>query len=199
MTASFAEVLRWCPFPERLAVLGCNYHNKINGTIEGPTGPEGSPAREVVTVITSGSLISLDVFRVIGGFRDEFFIDCVDHEYCLRARAHGFHVMMTCKPLMEHSIGHERQHRLAWKRPLASNHPPLRQYFMTRNTVLLAREYICKEPRWVLKELWLRAKSTLIVCLLETERLSKIKHIVRGFSDGILRRAGSVPEEEKIV
>jgi rhamnosyltransferase len=198
MADSLIEVLHSCSFAERVAVVGSDYRNKVKGRVlEDLIEPNGSPGREVTTVITSGSLVSLEVFRTIGGFRDEFFIDCVDHEYCLRARARGFRVMMTCAPLREHSIGRASEHRLLWKRPVASNHPPLRQYFMTRNTVILAREYMRKEPRWILTELWRRAKSILIVCLFERERLSKIKHIARGFRDGIRRRAESVPQEEK--
>ncbi len=192
MADSLIEVLHSCSFAERVAVVGSNYRNKVNGrVVEDFIEPSGSRGREVTTVITSGSLVSLEVFRTIGGFRDEFFIDCVDHEYCLRARSHGFRVMVTRRLLMEHSIGRTTEHRLPWKKTVTSNHPPSRQYFMMRNTVILAREYIRKEPRWILRELWCRAKATLAVGLFEKERLSKISHIARGLRDGIRGRVGA--------
>jgi len=49
---------------------------------------------------------------VIGVFREEFFIDRVDFEYCLRAKARGYCVIRTRKPLMSHTIGTPTAHRL---------------------------------------------------------------------------------------
>lgn len=43
--------------------------------------------RERKTLITSGMLIPLSLFGKIGMFREDYFIDSVDHEFCLRARA----------------------------------------------------------------------------------------------------------------
>ncbi len=128
MVDSLTEAFRWYSFPERVAVIGSNYRDKATGKIldEGSCRM-ASPAREMVAVLTSGSLVSVDALRAVGGFRDEFFIDCVDFEYCLRARSTGFHVLVTCKPVMEHGIGHPSGHRLLWKTFGTSNHSPLRQ------------------------------------------------------------------------
>ena len=139
-------------------------------------------------MITSGSLLSLPAYKVIGAFREEFFIDCVDLEYCLRARAHGFRVIMACKPLMEHSIGCLSEHRLPWKKTGTSNHAAFRQYFMTRNILIVVREYMRKEPGWVLATLWSRAKSILLVCLFEKKRFHKIGYFLLGGLDGIRRK-----------
>jgi rhamnosyltransferase len=190
MIDSLAEVFRCYPFPERLAVIGSNYRHKANGRVlcDDMIGSNGSPGREMKTVLTSGSLVSADAFQAIGGFRDEFFIDCVDHEYCLRARAHGFNIMMTSKPVMEHGLGYLTEHRLLWRKVGTSNHSPARRYFMTRNTLILAREYIGTEPQWILRYLWASVKSILLVCLFEKERIPKVKNIIRGCIDGILGR-----------
>jgi rhamnosyltransferase len=190
MIDSLAEVFHFYPLPERLAVIGSNYRHKVNGALscDDVIGPNGFPGREMKTVLTSGSLVSVDAFQAIGGFREDFFIDCVDHEYCLRARARGFHVVMTSKPIMEHGIGHLTEHRLLWKKVGTSNHSPGRQYFMTRNSLILAREHIRKEPRWILGYLWVWAKSIVLVFLFEEERLAKLKNIIRGCVDGLLGR-----------
>jgi rhamnosyltransferase len=189
MMDSMREAFRGCHFPDQLAVIGSNYRDKVTGRVLSEViGSKRSSDGEITTVLTSGSLISVDAFEAIGGFRDEFFIDCVDHEYCLRARSHGFHVIMTSKPVMEHGIGHTTEHRLLWKKVGTSNHSPTRQYFMTRNTLILAQEYIGKEPGWVLSYLWSWCKSILRVCLFEEERIAKIKQIIRGCVDGVLKR-----------
>ena len=190
MVDSLAEVFRVYPLPERVAVIGSNFRHKVNEKVwfNEADGPKYSPVKEMETVLTSGSLVSVDVFEAIGGFRDDFFIDCVDHEYCLRARSRGYRVLMTSKPVMEHGLGFLTEHRLLWRTVGTTNHSPLRRYFMARNTLILAREYIGNEPQWILRYLWASAKSILLVCLFEEERVSKIKSTIRGCIDGVLGR-----------
>jgi rhamnosyltransferase len=178
--------------PERLGVVGSNYRDKVNGALfREPIGTtNGFPGREMPSVLTSGSLVSINVFQVIGGFRDDFFIDCVDHEYCFRARALGFHVVLTSKPAMEHGIGRLTGHRLLWRKVNTSNHSPERRYFTIRNMVILTREYISKEPRWIISGLWGLTKSVVLICLFEKNRIAKLKYILRGCVDGALGRTG---------
>jgi rhamnosyltransferase len=192
---SLGEVLSHYSFPQRLAVVGSNYIDKANDRLcEELVGSDDSASREMTTVLTSGSLISLNVFRAIGGFRDDFFIDSVDHEYCLRARAHGFRVIMTSKPIMKHGIGNLTEHRLLWRRVHTTNHSPVRRYFATRNTLILTREYLVKEPRWTIEHVSGFIKSIILVCLFERERIPKIKYILRGCIDALLGRTGSMGE-----
>jgi rhamnosyltransferase len=192
MIETFEGVLCRDSCPQRLAVIGSNYVHKENKRLFWDRfGSDGALSAEMTTVLTSGSLISLAVFREIGGFRDDFFVDCVDHEYCLRARAHGFRVIVTSKPVMEHGIGRLTEHRLLWRKVGTSNHAPIRHYFMTRNTLILTAEYMDKEPRWVLWHLFGWAKSVARVCLFENQRIGKMKSIWRGCVDGILRRTPS--------
>jgi rhamnosyltransferase len=180
--------------PERLAVIGSNYRYKVNGRLfrEEFTDAHGFPAREMTSVLTSGSLVSIDAFQTIGGFRDDLFIDCVDHEYCLRSRAWGFHVLLTSKPVMEHDIGYLTEHRLLGRRVGTSNHSPVRQYFMARNSILLIRDYLAQEPRWILKYSWDWLKSIVLILLFEKDRIPKMKNLMRGCLDGLLARTSSL-------
>ena len=79
---SMGETFRACHFADRLAVIGSNYRDKVTGRVLSQViGSKSSSDGEITTALTSGSLISVDAFEVIGGFRDEFFIDCVDHVF----------------------------------------------------------------------------------------------------------------------
>jgi rhamnosyltransferase len=69
----------------RLAVIGSNY-NAAQRRQAVPDAVPGSWSEERF-VITSGSLLNLCAFQETGPFREEFFIDWVDCEYSLRARA----------------------------------------------------------------------------------------------------------------
>jgi rhamnosyltransferase len=200
MVDIFAAVVDSRPAPERLAVIGSNYRDKINGKLFREHAPDtdGSLGTEMVSVLTSGSLVSIAAFQAIGGFRNDFFIDCVDHEYCLHARALGFHVILTSKPVMEHGIGHLTQHRLFWKTVFTSNHSPLRHYFLARNSVVLVREYLSKEARWILSYLWGWLKYIALVFLFEKERTKKMKYILRGAFDGFLGRTGPLTGSQAV-
>jgi O-antigen/teichoic acid export membrane protein/GT2 family glycosyltransferase len=191
MVESLTAVYRSREFAEKVAVVGANFRQAVNDKpFYDFSGVGGKSYRELETVITSGSLMSLDVFQVVGGFRDDFFIDCVDLEYCLRARAHGFRVILTSQPLMRHSIGNASEHNLGWRKTAASNYAPIRHYFITRNTLILAREYILREPAWILNMLWVRIKALLLTILFESELQRKIHFCALGFLDGIRNRTG---------
>jgi rhamnosyltransferase len=189
MVDSLIAVYHQLPDKTRLAVIGSNYTNSVNGQLAA-ANPDDSHSRgkEVKAVITSGSLISLNALYEVGGFRDEFFVDCVDSEYCLRARSKGFRIALSSRPLMQHRIGNLTEHHLPWKMTGTTNHPPQRQYFMARNTTILACEYLGREPRWVLSTLWSRMKSLLLVCLFEKERIQKLRHALMGTLDGIRKK-----------
>ena len=195
MVDTLVKVFHWFPGRHRLAIIGSNYRDKTTGRVlcADVVEPSSLPGREMVAVLTSGSLVPVDAFQAIGDFRSEFFIDCVDFEYCLRARRNGFYVLMTSEPVMEHEIGKWIEHRLLWKKVGTTNHAPIRQYFLARNSLVLVREYLCQEPRWILRYFWAWLKSIVPVLLFEKERISKMENIVCGFVDGILGRTDRRP------
>jgi rhamnosyltransferase len=173
------------PEKEKLAVIGSNYLDKI---LAKPllVFDDNDPRTwvEVKTTITSGSLIRLSAHRLIGPFREELFIDCVDFDYCLRARSRGFHVVMTHKPLMQHGIGNATRHSLPWKNTTTSNHSPIRRYYMTRNQIVVARDYFLAEPAWTVQMLYRHFKATLLMCLFEKDIWRKLRFTFLGLVDG---------------
>ena len=54
---------------------------------------------------TSGSLVDLTAFAQVGPFREYFFIDAVDLEWCFRAWARGFSCWMDPATAIPHSVG----------------------------------------------------------------------------------------------
>lgn len=193
MVDEFEIVVRSYPEPTRLAVVGSNYQDKVNGKLLSWTGQgtDNALSTKIPSVLTSGSLISVSAFQTIGGFRDGFFIDCVDHEYCLHARALRFDVVVTCKPVMRHEIGHVSEHRFFGKRVRAANHSPVREYYRARNSIVLIREYLVREPRWLLYYVWSWLKSQVFIFLFERDRIQKLRNTIRGCVHGLLGRTGA--------
>lgn len=186
MVESLCVVYHALPDQTKLALIGSNYTDSV---IRRPylTSSEDNDCSwlEVKTTITSGSLICLSAYRKIGAFREELFIDCVDFEYCLRARSIGFHVVMTRKPLMQHGIGNVTMHHLPWKTTTTSNHSPVRRYYMMRNQLVLAREYLWSDPAWTLSMLYRHLKAIILMCLFEKRVTRKLKFIALGALDGL--------------
>jgi rhamnosyltransferase len=186
MVEAMAAVFQAWPERQRLAAIGANYTHRENGKLAAGQKYEADLAsREVKAVITSGSLIPLCVLEELGGFREDFFMDCVDVDYCLRARTRGFRVVRTMAPLMQHSVGNLTEHRFLGRSLGTTNHSPWRRYLQVRNTVILAREYFGRDPGLVLSALASRSQAILHVCLFEHERLRKLAYSLLGLVDGV--------------
>lgn len=187
MIATLSAVYEDYPKKERLAILGSNYIDRNSRqAFSHPSKGDGSSWQAVPETITSGSLISVPAYAVIGPFREDFFMDFVDTEYCLRARARRYKIVLTRKTIMRHAIGACTLHNLPWKATGTTNHSAVRRYYMTRNHLVLVRQYIRKEPLWALSTLYSRFKSTILMCLFERDKARKLMFTATGVLDGLL-------------
>ena len=127
----------WALEPERdsVGLVGVNFR-LASGTC---LVHEGAGLANARAVITSGTLLRLDAWKDAGPFREDFFIDEVDHEFALRLRRRGWRVKVTRRVLMRHTVGSPQGHHLGTWRPVVSHHSALRRYYMVRNRILLAR------------------------------------------------------------
>jgi rhamnosyltransferase len=137
MLHTLSAIVASFPDRERLALVGSNFRDsneraseRAPGTAarQPPDEPSDDRWEDVDCVITSGTLLPLAAHSAIGPFREEFFIDYVDEEYCLRARAKGYRVIRSRKQIMQHTIGAPTVHKTLWIRKWTSNHTPDRRY-----------------------------------------------------------------------
>jgi rhamnosyltransferase len=178
-----SSACKWNP-----AVIGGNYLDPRNkGTFVPTRGAESF--LEQKTVITSGCLVDAVAVKAIGGFREDYFIDQVDHEFCLRMRAHGQRVVISRKPVMNHSVGAIGGARLPFLGVLP-NHPPLRKYYIARNTVVTVADYWRQEPAWCLRRLVRLLLGLGLMAFLEEDRSRKVRAFTNGIIDGLRRRMG---------
>lgn len=134
-------------------------------------------------LISSGTLIALDVIDAVGGMDESLFIDNVDLEWSFRARAAGYRLFGVGDARMTHRIGHAL-HRLPLGLGHVIVHAPVRLYYMMRNRVLLYRQahtpgvWIAQDvPRLVLK--------LLRLSLFVPPRRRNLRAMVRGLVDGV--------------
>lgn len=150
------------------------------------------PYAEVITAITSGSLISMEAFKRVRGFREELFIDSVDHDFCFRVLDAGYRILLTRKPGMKHAIGSPAQRKFLWKRPTSSNHSALRRYYMSRNRMIIFREQARKRPTWVKEMKRLHWHEVIRWCLIEDDRARKVYATLLGTWHGIRGKLGKL-------
>lgn len=100
----------------------------------------GSSSVEVVSLISSGTLINLKALWNVGGMRSNYFIDHVDTEWCFRARAKGYSLLGVPSAQMQHTLGDKVENFwfFGWRQ--VAYHSPLRDYYMFRNTLLMCRD-----------------------------------------------------------
>ena len=145
--------------------------------------PESGEFSELEATMTSGNLLNLAAYRVAGPFRDDYFIDYVDHEYCLRLRQHGYRVIMANKAVLRHRLGDMTWHRLLGKTIKVGNHPPLRRYYSYRNRFLLHKQYGAAFPvyfKYFYREI---AQEVVAVFLYERNKAAKLRMMLRGYLD----------------
>ena len=170
------------------AVIGSNYLDPRSRKLKVPS--QGNECLEQKTVITSGSLVNVHIAFLIGGFREDYFIDQVDHEFCLRVRAHGHRVTISREPVMAHSVGRPGGVDVPFL-GILPNHPPLRKYYIARNTVVTISAYWRQEPDWCLRRLVRLLLGLLLMSTLEKQRFVKVRAFIAGMMDGVRQRMGS--------
>lgn len=152
---------------------------------------------DVTLVITSGSLNNLAAFEKLGRFRDDFFIDYVDTEYCLRAALHGYKIVVVCKAVLNHRLGGQQQKRIGSFTMRPTFHSPLRWYYIHRNRVVMLGVYAFQSPYWAIHDCMTAMYAFLKMLLYEDQKLKKILATLLGIFDGLFRRMGPISSYAK--
>ncbi len=145
---------------------------------------------EVESVWTSGNLLRLSLYKDIGTFKEDLFIDFVDHEYCLRLKRKGYRVVQSNFAILRHNIGTNlREIRFCFVSLKVSNHSSLRRYYITRNRFWVTREY--KEFRkFCLVDLCRFWAEFFTIGFFEKNKFAKFKMIILGYWDYRIGKMG---------
>jgi len=141
-------------------------------------------------VITSGSFIPISVLDDVGLMREELFIDFVDIEWCLRARANGYEIVSFPKVEIAHRLGDSSVSFMGTNYPI---HSPLRMYYYFRNAIYL---YRLREIDWN----WRLVDATrnlfrfLFYMLFVKNRPTYFKYIIKGYWHGLIKKMNKLEE-----
>lgn len=153
----------------------------------------------VENAITSGTLMNNLIWKKVGGFTEELFIDYVDFDYCMKVRLAKYDIVRVNSVKLLHELGNATEIKLftfleklckdgsEWKRRFSelrytTNHSPKRVYYVTRNQYYYINHY---RPYFDAKRLEKGMRIGWIVKLIfEKDRIKKFKAIRNGIKDG---------------
>jgi rhamnosyltransferase len=147
-------------------------------------------------VISSGSLLDLDACAEIGPFREDFFIDAIDIEWCFRSWSRGFSCWIDSAVRMPHRLG-QGTIRL----PLLGMHlvrqPPSRLHTYVRNQVAMLR--LPHIPvSWRLRIVpYLMFQGLIYFAMCRGLRWKTVRAFASGLVDGLRFRLGAGPQSRR--
>lgn len=141
------------------------------------------------SIISSGSALSAATFRKLGPFREDYFIDHVDTEYCFRATTQGIPIYINPALTLKHQISRRTDHKFLFLRLIEWNMAPPRQYYSARNCIHIARGYGAKYPVLILVNI-ITLQQIISIALFEKDKLRKFMAMFAGIVDGLRSKCG---------
>lgn len=141
------------------------------------------------SIITSGSVLSAETYRILGSFMEGYFIDHVDTEYSFRAMCKGVPVYINTSVELKHEVGRRIDHKVLFFKLIQWNTGPLRQYYSARNCIHVSRRYGTQFPLLVLINI-ITVQQILSIALYERDKRKKFVAMIAGIIDGLRGRYG---------
>jgi rhamnosyltransferase len=156
-------------------------------------GVHGQPCAGVGEVrcdflISSGTLIRMPVLDEVGPINESYFLEHVDTEWSLRARAAGYSLFGICDAHMDHHLGDDNV-ALPVSRRRVQLYRPYRHYYLYRNALLLAREPYAPTA-WKLNEARRLLYRFGFFGFFVAPRLQRLKYMMLGLWHGLAGRTG---------
>jgi rhamnosyltransferase len=145
---------------------------------------------EVHSGISSGSLYRTSIFSQVGFFADEYFIDGVDVEFCLRCRQNQFKVVQDKTWAVSHNLGQRLEVNLMGIRFSIHVHSALRKYYIARNRILNYKKYGFTEQKWFWSDFLTLSRDLFHVLTYENRKQESLKSMFLGIRDGIINKTG---------
>ena len=115
-----------------IAVLAPNYFFDRKKT------KEYKGYKELSYTMQSGNLINIEIYEKIGKFKEDFFIDGVDYEYCIRANRNKYKVIECGEAILYHNPGITKKTFFGFKYGYCNS---LRIYYQVRNLLWIFSKY----------------------------------------------------------
>ena len=140
----------------------------------------------VKDVITSGAVYKLKIFEEIGFFREDFFIDAVDLEYCYWANRNGYKTAVLGDAYLKQKYGNVSEHKFLDKKYHTLNYSAFRLFHIVRNHIFLWKEFPelsrFQKKRIIKVYILNRLKEIL---MFEKDKAGKVFSVLKGIIFGL--------------
>jgi len=136
-----------------------------------------------ILVMTSGNLVNLNAYQDVLGYKDWMFIDCVDFDFCLNLRKHGYEIVQINDARLNHNLGDIIEKHIFGKTCYVDNHSAFRRYFIVRNRQYIYDMYHDDFPTYCELEKKCTRKELIKVWLFEKNKIKKTLAMYRGYRD----------------
>jgi rhamnosyltransferase len=153
--------------------------------------------QEIETIeycITSGNVISLEVWKKVGGFEESYFIYHVDNQYNLKLKIHGFKILRLNNIVLVHQMGGLESFNILGKKIIWNEHAPIAFYYMTRNSIFYSMELLKNhEYRNFFNTLnGFLVKENFKAIFFQKNKLKQLKFIIWGYFDALRNKRGKL-------
>ena len=150
---------------------------------------EGDTPRSVDRIPSSGCMIRREVFESVGMFREDYFLDFTNYEYCARIISAGWQVLTCPTATVFQRPGDVTCRQFFGRTVMVSNYPAERLFFLCRNGFVL---YLWERRSGRHFRDHCRCTATRFVksLLYEQEKARKSWAIIRGSVEGLLGHLG---------
>ncbi|MFP3089893.1 glycosyltransferase [Treponema sp. TIM-1] len=140
-------------------------------------------------VISSGNIINLEMWKTIGGFNNELFINDVDYDFCYRLTQKGYKIVKIHKCNMNHVEGEPRKTFF----PHAFWYHKERIYYLVRNKYYILKNY----PQFAKKYKYKQTIKRIIFEKFFFLEFDDLTYVLKGISDGRHNIYGKFYKEKK--
>lgn len=138
--------------------------------------------------ITSGNILNLKIWKEVGGFKSDFFIDEVDFEFCTKLVLKGYKIYKFKNIVLDHKIGNSFNIKIFGIKTYCMNHSHIRKYYIIRNRLFMRKMYPQMTKRYLLHIVLDFYK----VIFYEKEKIKKIKYMCYGVNDYLKNKKGKL-------
>ena len=183
------------PKNSKLAIVS-PFHDTV---LSSGNKPDINTVDKPIIVMTSGNIINLESYQAIGGFKDWYFIDCVDFDYCLNLIRNKYEIHQVNKSILAHELGDTVKRELFGKTYFCDNHNFIRRYYIVRNRHYIYDEYKDDFPDYCAAEIRCTRAEVKRIVLFEKNKIKKLWYMYKGYRDYKAGLAGCIDNLKKQV
>ena len=132
------------------------------------------------TLICSGTLINRSIIKKFGYLKDDFFMEYIDVEYCLRIEKQKYSNYITNTAFLNQSFGNNEKYYFLGKQISIDNHEPIRYFYRSRNFKYCIKKYFTYETKEILIHMFNFFKMYTKIVFFENYKLKKTYFIIKG-------------------